>query len=160
MAASSARNRQSSQPEMVMKTVIGIDEAPSEVTMTGAMPVTKIVPARPMTKAPHQPVSRLSPPETYPSSWEAVVCLGSPVMFPPVSKRDSRIEFFFLGYQEKKFLTSAYIYVFFMRRLVFLYTACARFCAAICGKANLARTRKIMCMIALHHIRRATATGT
>ena len=41
--------------------VIGIEEAPRDVTMTGAMPVTRIVPASPMTKAPHQPVSRFKP---------------------------------------------------------------------------------------------------
>src|SRR6202049_4408558 len=82
MAANSARMRQSTQPERVMKTVIGIEEAPSAVTMTGAIPVTKIVPARPMTKAPHQPVSRLSPAEAYFSSWEAVVCLGSAMTSP------------------------------------------------------------------------------
>jgi antitoxin (DNA-binding transcriptional repressor) of toxin-antitoxin stability system len=36
--------------------------APSEVTMTGAMPVTRIVPARPMTNAPRQSVSWRKPP--------------------------------------------------------------------------------------------------
>ena len=43
-------------------TELGIAAAPTDVTMTGAMPVTRIVPARPMTKAPHQLVSRLRPP--------------------------------------------------------------------------------------------------
>ena len=47
---------------MVMTMMTGIDAAPSDVTMTGAMPVTRIVPARPITKAPHQLVSRLRPP--------------------------------------------------------------------------------------------------
>src|ERR671929_134908 len=37
--------------------ISGIDAAPSDVTMTGAIPVTRIVPARPMTNAPHQFVS-------------------------------------------------------------------------------------------------------
>ena len=64
IAESSARNRQSSQPVRVMKTVTGMEAAPELVTMTGAMPVTRIVPARPMTKAPHQPVSRFSPDST------------------------------------------------------------------------------------------------
>ena len=32
----------------------GIDAAPSSVTITGAIPVTRIVPARPITNAPHQ----------------------------------------------------------------------------------------------------------
>ena len=47
---------------IVMKMITGMAAAPSVVTMTGAMPVTRIVPARPMTKAPHQFVSCLSPP--------------------------------------------------------------------------------------------------
>jgi hypothetical protein len=48
--------------------------------MTGAIPVTKIVPARPITKAPHQPVSRFNPPEAYCSSSEAEVFLESGAM--------------------------------------------------------------------------------
>ena len=47
---------------IVMKTISGIDAAPSEVTITGAMPVTRIVPARPTTKAPHQFVPFTRPP--------------------------------------------------------------------------------------------------
>ena len=47
---------------IVMKTMSGIDAAPSVVTITGAIPVTRIVPARPITNAPHQFVSRLRPP--------------------------------------------------------------------------------------------------
>ena len=39
---------------IVMNTITGTDEAPSSVTMTGAIPVTRIVPAKPITKAPHQ----------------------------------------------------------------------------------------------------------
>src|SRR6476469_8883914 len=67
-----------------MKTVIGIDEAPRAVTMTGAIPVTRIVPARPITKAPHQFVSRLRSAEAYCSSSEADVCLESGAMdLPP-----------------------------------------------------------------------------
>src|SRR6478672_2366504 len=62
--------------------------------MTGAIPVTKIVPARPITKAPHQPVSRFNPPEAYCSSSEAEVCLESGAMdlAPPlaVSRRARR----------------------------------------------------------------------
>jgi hypothetical protein len=47
---------------MVMRTMSGIAAAPSDVTITGAIPVTRMVPARPMTNAPHQFVSRLRPP--------------------------------------------------------------------------------------------------
>src|SRR5215475_13676500 len=61
---------------MVMKTVIGIDEAPSAVTMTGAMPVTRIVPARPMTNAPHHPVSRRRFPGVY------VISVSTAVAYP------------------------------------------------------------------------------
>jgi hypothetical protein len=42
--------------------MLGIEAAPSEVTITGAIPVTRIVPARPITKAPHQFVSCFRPP--------------------------------------------------------------------------------------------------
>src|SRR6476620_3182990 len=76
--------------------------------MTGAIPVTKIVPARPITKAPHQPVSRFNPPEAYCSSSEAEVCLESGAMdlAPPlaVSRRARRRRQ--IHYQEIKFLAS------------------------------------------------------
>src|ERR1700694_2725960 len=51
-----------------MPMISGIADAPSVVTMTGAMPVTRIVPARPTTNAPHQLVSRANPPPAYSSS--------------------------------------------------------------------------------------------
>src|ERR1700739_1256393 len=54
IAASSAKNRHSSQPLRVTRNVTGTAAAPSEVTITGAIPVTRIVPARPMTNALHQ----------------------------------------------------------------------------------------------------------
>ena len=41
--------------------ITGIDAAPSEVTITGAIPVTRIVPARPITNAPHQFVGLRQP---------------------------------------------------------------------------------------------------
>ena len=62
IAESSARNRQSNQPDSVMTMMLGIDAAPMLVTITGAIPVTRIVPARPITNAPHQFVSCGSPP--------------------------------------------------------------------------------------------------
>jgi hypothetical protein len=43
-------------------TMLGIEAAPTDVTITGAMPVTRIVPASPITNAPHQFVSRGRPP--------------------------------------------------------------------------------------------------
>src|SRR5690242_8572014 len=51
-----------------MKMISGIEAAPSEVTITGAMPVTRIVPARPTTNAPHQFVPLVRPPSAYSSS--------------------------------------------------------------------------------------------
>jgi hypothetical protein len=45
-----------------MKMITGIDAAPSSVTITGAIPVTRIVPAKPITNAPHQLVVFGSPP--------------------------------------------------------------------------------------------------
>src|SRR5438445_13819566 len=54
IADSSARNRHRSQPLSVTMTMLGIAAAPIDVTITGAMPVTRIVPASPMTNAPHQ----------------------------------------------------------------------------------------------------------
>jgi hypothetical protein len=39
---------------MVITTITGTEAAPSSVTMTGAIPVTRIVPASPITNAPHQ----------------------------------------------------------------------------------------------------------
>ena len=45
-----------------MITMLGIDAAPTDDTITGAIPVTRIVPARPITNAPHQFVSCGSPP--------------------------------------------------------------------------------------------------
>ena len=71
----------------VITTISGIDAAPSEVTMTGAMPVTRIVPARPTTNAPHQFVSCASPPPSYSStSWcsEAPSCS---CIYPALSPR-------------------------------------------------------------------------
>jgi len=40
--------------DLYMKMMIGMDAAPSVVTITGAMPVTRIVPAKPMTRAPRR----------------------------------------------------------------------------------------------------------
>src|SRR5437868_10052517 len=62
IADSSARNRQRSQPLSVTMTMLGMDAAPTAVTITGAIPVTRMVPASPITNAPHQFVSRGSPP--------------------------------------------------------------------------------------------------
>ena len=44
--------------------MVGIATAPSETTIIGAIPVTRIVPASPITKAPHQFVVFGRPPPT------------------------------------------------------------------------------------------------
>ena len=62
IADNSAKNRHNRYPVIVMKIITGIADAPNDVTITGAIPVTKIVPANPITNAPHQFVSLLSPP--------------------------------------------------------------------------------------------------
>src|SRR3954468_2973518 len=54
--------------------ISGTDAAPSVVTMIGAMPVTRMVPARPMTNAPHQFVSLARPPPAYSSSSMGAAC--------------------------------------------------------------------------------------
>ncbi len=61
MAASSARQKQRITPAAVVKKNNGIDAAPMLWTASGAMPVTRMVPASPMTNAPHQFVFFCSP---------------------------------------------------------------------------------------------------
>src|SRR5215469_18144310 len=51
---SSARHRQRKQPKTVITPISRMPTAPVPATTTGAMPVTRIVPARPITNAPHQ----------------------------------------------------------------------------------------------------------
>ena len=68
IADSSASSRHTMYPVIVISTMIGTDAAPSSVTITGAMPVTRIVPARPITNAPHQFVVFGNPPDSYTSS--------------------------------------------------------------------------------------------
>ena len=62
IAESSARIRHNKYPVIVITIITGIAAAPRDVTITGAIPVTRMVPASPITNAPHQFVSRLRPP--------------------------------------------------------------------------------------------------
>src|SRR5262245_32497436 len=62
IAANSARQKHKITPAAVTSTKSGIAAAPMLCTAKGATPVTKIVPASPMTKAPHQLVFLFSPP--------------------------------------------------------------------------------------------------
>src|SRR5215472_3598125 len=67
MVPSSARHRHRKQPRTVITPIRRMPSAPVPATTKGAMPVTRIVPARPMTNAPHQfvpltrPFSGMSP---------------------------------------------------------------------------------------------------
>src|SRR5215469_2387047 len=67
MVPSSARHRQRKQPKTVITPISRMPSAPVPCTTKGAMPVTRIVPARPITNAPHQfvpltrPFSGVSP---------------------------------------------------------------------------------------------------
>ncbi len=54
IAASSERSRHRIQPQAVISTITGIAAAPSATTIVGPIPVTRIVPARPITNALHQ----------------------------------------------------------------------------------------------------------
>src|SRR6187200_971132 len=65
--------------------ISGIDAAPRVVTITGAIPVTRIVPASPTTNAPHQFVSRERPPPAYSSSSAAPLRPAEPAGVPGVS---------------------------------------------------------------------------
>src|SRR5712672_3675028 len=61
IVASSARHRHRKQPAIVITPIRMIPSAPVPWTTYGAMPVTRMVPARPITKAPHQLVSLRRP---------------------------------------------------------------------------------------------------
>src|SRR2546430_8902982 len=61
IVASSARHRHRKQPAIVITPIRMIPSAPVPCTTYGAMPVTRIVPARPMTNAPHQLVPLCRP---------------------------------------------------------------------------------------------------
>src|SRR6476469_8146824 len=61
IVASSARHRHRKQPASVITPMRMMPNAPVPWTTYGAMPVTRMVPARPITKAPHQLVSLRKP---------------------------------------------------------------------------------------------------
>src|SRR5215831_1953778 len=68
IVASSARQKHRKQPASVMTPMRMMPSAPVPWTTYGAMPVTRIVPASPITKAPHQLVPLRRPiSETEPS---------------------------------------------------------------------------------------------
>src|SRR5690242_17954533 len=81
IVASSARQRHRKQPAIVITPMRMMPNAPVPWTTYGAMPVTRIVPARPMTKAPHQLVSLRRPVSGSVPSIEATippyVCCGT-----------------------------------------------------------------------------------
>src|ERR1700691_5019788 len=58
-AANSPMHRQTIRPMMTTRAIAGMAAAPMEETANGTMPVTRMVPASPITNAPHQFVPRL-----------------------------------------------------------------------------------------------------
>src|SRR6266513_2337113 len=73
IVASSARHRQRKHPAIVMTPIRMMPSAPVPWTTYGAMPVTRMVPARPMTKAPHQLVPLCRPVSGSVPSIEATI---------------------------------------------------------------------------------------
>src|SRR5215472_6475215 len=61
IVASSARQKQRKQPASVITPMRMMPSAPTPWTTAGAIPVTRIVPASPMTNAPHQLVPLARP---------------------------------------------------------------------------------------------------
>src|SRR5258705_7106503 len=86
-AASSAANRHSRTPIAVAIAISGTAAAPSACTAGGAMPVTRIGPARPITNAPHQLVPLCNPE----SDCVVVDVMSDPFVHQPdtVSNRNS-----------------------------------------------------------------------
>src|SRR5436305_5015341 len=81
IVASSARHRHRKQPAIVITPMRMMPSAPVPWTTYGAMPVTRMVPARPMTKAPHQLVPLCKPVSGSVPSVEATItpyiCCGT-----------------------------------------------------------------------------------
>src|SRR6266513_4595314 len=81
IVASSARHRHRKQPAIVITPMRMMPSAPVPWTTYGAMPVTRIVPARPITKAPHQLVPLRRPVSGSVPSIEATIppyiCCGT-----------------------------------------------------------------------------------
>src|SRR6202035_3883720 len=73
IVASSARHRHRKQPAIVITPMRMMPSAPVPWTTYGAMPVTRMVPARPMTKAPHQLVPLCRPVSGSVPSVEATI---------------------------------------------------------------------------------------
>src|SRR5215467_12166232 len=72
MVASSARQKHRKQPAIVITPIRMIPSAPVPCTTYGAMPVTRMVPARPITNAPHQLVPLARPVSGTTASVEAI----------------------------------------------------------------------------------------
>ena len=81
IVASSARHRHRKQPAIVITPIRMMPSAPVPCTTYGAMPVTRIVPARPITNAPHQLV-----PLARPFSGAAPPTLSTAVIALPFSQ--------------------------------------------------------------------------
>src|ERR1051326_6936045 len=83
IVTSSARQKQREQPASVITPIKMMASAPVPSTAAGAMPVTRMVPASPMTKAPHQFVPLARPFSGTDSCIEAM----TPPRFKPLEER-------------------------------------------------------------------------
>ena len=79
-AASSPMHRQTIKPMITTSAMAGMAAAPMDETANGTMPVTRMVPARPITNAPHQFVPRLR---------EVATSAGAPLTAVPSSLMSS-----------------------------------------------------------------------
>src|SRR6516225_5503821 len=77
IVASSARQKQRKQPAIVITPMRMMPSAPVPCTTAGAMPVTRIVPASPITKAPHQFVPLARP---FSGNVPSTVAICSPLL--------------------------------------------------------------------------------
>src|ERR1700677_2835144 len=78
-AASSPMQRHTMRPMITTRAMAGMAAAPMEDTAKGTMPVTRMVPARPITKAPHQLVPRLREVATSGGLVTCSLMCGSPL---------------------------------------------------------------------------------
>src|SRR3989442_689307 len=91
IVASSARQKQRKAPAIVITPIKMMPSAPVPWTTKGAMPVTRIVPARPITKAPHQFVPLVRP---FSGSVPSTVAIAPPLQ-PKVSLEERQVTLHF-----------------------------------------------------------------
>src|SRR5215472_6598266 len=84
IVASSARQKHRKQPAIVITPIKMMPSAPVPCTTYGAMPVTRIVPASPITKAPHQFVPLARP---FSGRVTSVLAISPPFQQSPLEER-------------------------------------------------------------------------